>query len=317
VLVALGNLFHIPVSNITEDARTSHPCERGAGLLRFLSNPQEAGVAKISVLARRTFLWRCVMSIEPGPSPNQQNEFGSLQGCFVEGTPEQRARQRSIRRRALIISIATQAAILTAIILVPLFGKPERVALANVMPIPPYFHTNTPERRPTTTPPTQPPTRNLCATCYSPNFPPHPPTIDNTPQQDPIPGEPQGNDNPQVPLGIDLGDARRQPERPADVRPQPPHRLVMTHLESAMLTRRVEPVYPALAIQTHREGQVVLHAIISTDGSIQSLQVVSGDPLFLRSAQDAVTQWHYRPTILNGQPVEIDTYITVIYTLQH
>jgi len=84
-----------------------------------------------------------------------------------------------------------------------------------------------------------------------------------------------------------------------------------------MLIRRVEPVYPPLARQTHREGQVVLRAIISTDGSIQSLQVVSGDPLFLRSAQDAVTQWHYRPTILNGQPVEIDTYITVIYTLQH
>jgi protein TonB len=312
-------LSTFPVSNITEDARTSHPCERGAGLLRFLSNPQEAGVAKISVLARRTFLWRCVMSIEPGPSsnPSPQNEFGSLQGCFVEGTPEQRARQRSIRRRALIISIATQAAILTAIILVPLFGKPERVALANVMPIPPYFHNSAPERHPTTPPPTQPPTRNLCATCYSPNFPPHPPTTDNTPQQDPIPGEPQRNENPQAPWGIDLVDGRRQPERPADVRPQPPHRLVMTHLESAMLTRRVEPVYPALAIQTHREGQVVLHAIISTDGSIQSLQVVSGDPLFLRSAQDAVTQWHYRPTILNGQPVEIDTYITVIYTLQH
>jgi hypothetical protein len=50
-----GNLSTIPVSNISEDARTSHPCERGAGLLRQLSNPQEAGVAKISVLTRRTF----------------------------------------------------------------------------------------------------------------------------------------------------------------------------------------------------------------------------------------------------------------------
>jgi protein TonB len=257
------------------------------------------------------------MSIEPGPSPSPQNEFGSLQGCFVEGTPEQRARQRSIRRRALIISIATQAAILTAIILVPLFGKPERVALANVMPIPPYFHTNTPERRPTTPQPTQPPTRNLCATCYSPNYPPHPATTDNTPPQDPIPGEPQGNGNPQVPWGIDIGDGRRQPERPADVRPQPPHRVVMTHLESAMLIRRVEPIYPALARQIHKEGQVELRAIIATDGTIQSLQVVSGDALFLNSAKDAVTQWRYRPTVLNGLPVEIETYITVIYTLQH
>ena len=60
-----------------------------------------------------------------------------------------------------------------------------------------------------------------------------------------------------------------------------------------------------------------LHAIISTDGTIRSLQVVSGDPLFLRSALDAVGQWRYRATVLNGQPVEIDTYITVIYSLQH
>jgi periplasmic protein TonB len=259
------------------------------------------------------------MSIEPGPSsnPSPQNEFGSLQGCFVEGTPEQRARQRSIRRRALIISIAAQAAILTAIILVPLFGKPERVALANVMPIPPYFHTNSPERHPTTPQPTQPHTRNLCATCYSPNYPPHPATIDNTPPQDPIPGEPQGNGNPQVPWGIAIDDGRRQPERPADVRPHPPHRLVLTHLESAMLIRRVEPIYPPLARQIHKEGQVELRAVIATDGTIQSLQVVSGDALFLNSAKDAVTQWRYRPTVLNGQPVEIETYITVIYTLQH
>ena len=84
-----------------------------------------------------------------------------------------------------------------------------------------------------------------------------------------------------------------------------------------MLMRRIEPLYPKLAIQIHREGRVELHAIIATDGTIQSLQVVSGDPLFLQSALDAVRQWRYHPTILNGQPVEIDTHITVIYSLQH
>ena len=84
-----------------------------------------------------------------------------------------------------------------------------------------------------------------------------------------------------------------------------------------MLIHRVEPVYPALAKQTHREGQVELRAIIATDGTMQSLQVVNGDALFLHSAVDAVRQWRYRPTILNGQPVEIETYITVTYTLQH
>jgi protein TonB len=314
---ALGNLSISLVSNLTEDARTSHPCERGAGFLRQLSNPQEAGVAKIPVPPRRTFLWRCVMSIEPGPSP--QNDFGSLQGCFVEGSAEQRARERRIRRRALIISIAAQSAILIVIVLIPLFGKPERIALA-MTPIPPYYSSRGPEH-PNTAPiePRHGAERNLCATCYSPVIPNRLATTDNTPPQDPIPGvgAPNGRTGVQPPWGIGIDDSRRQPARPADANPQTPRLLHVTHLERAMLVQRVEPVYPPLARQIHREGQVELHAVIATDGTIQSLQVVSGDPLFLQSALDAVRQWRYHPTILNGQAVEIDTYITVIYSLQH
>jgi len=60
---------------------------------------------------------------------------------------------------------------------------------------------------------------------------------------------------------------------------------------------------------------VELHAIIAMDGSVESLEVVSGDPFFLQSALAAVRQWRYRPTTLNGRPVEVDTHITVIYTL--
>jgi len=84
-----------------------------------------------------------------------------------------------------------------------------------------------------------------------------------------------------------------------------------------MLIHRVEPIYPPLAKQTHREGRVELRAIIGTDGRIRSLQIVAGDPLFEQSAVEAVQQWRYKPTILNGQPVEIDTSIMVIYSMQH
>jgi protein TonB len=89
----------------------------------------------------------------------------------------------------------------------------------------------------------------------------------------------------------------------------------MTHLDPALLIRRVQPDYPPLARQTRREGRVELHAIIATDGTIQSLEVMSGDALFRQSALEAVRQWRYRPTVLNGQPVQVDTTITVIYTL--
>jgi protein TonB len=98
------------------------------------------------------------------------------------------------------------------------------------------------------------------------------------------------------------------------IRPQSVH---VTRIDPAMLIHRVEPEYPALARQTHREGRVELRAIIGTDGTIQSLQVVSGDSLFLMSAREAVEQWRYRPTYLNGQAVVIDTFITVVYTMQH
>jgi periplasmic protein TonB len=91
----------------------------------------------------------------------------------------------------------------------------------------------------------------------------------------------------------------------------------MTTIDPAMLIYRVEPIYPPLARQIHKEGRVELHAIIATDGTIQSLEIVSGDPIFYQSAKDAVSQWRYRPTILNSQPVQIDTHITVIYTMQH
>lgn len=84
-----------------------------------------------------------------------------------------------------------------------------------------------------------------------------------------------------------------------------------------MLIYRVDPIYPPLAKQIHKEGRVELRAIIATDGTIQSLEIESGDPIFYQSAKDAVSQWRYKPTILNGQPMQIDTHITVIYTMPH
>jgi len=72
-----------------------------------------------------------------------------------------------------------------------------------------------------------------------------------------------------------------------------------------------------LALQLRKEGTVVLHAIIGRDGRINALQVVNGSPFFTQAALDAVRQWRYRPTILDGEPVEVETTITVMFQLQH
>ncbi|PYX09747.1 MAG: hypothetical protein DMG88_04610 [Acidobacteria bacterium] len=81
------------------------------------------------------------------------------------------------------------------------------------------------------------------------------------------------------------------------------------------LIQRVEPTYPPLAIQTRTQGQVILQAVISREGRIENLQVVSGHPLLVKAAIDAVRQWRYRPYVLNGEPVEVETQVTVNFVL--
>lgn len=86
-------------------------------------------------------------------------------------------------------------------------------------------------------------------------------------------------------------------------------------VSQGLLTHKVEPTYPPLAKQAHIQGTVVLHAVIGKDGHVQGLQVVSGHPMLSAAAINAVKQWQYKPYMLNGQPVEIDTNITVNFTL--
>ena len=250
-----------------------------------------------------------------------EESLGSLRSCLVEGDAEQRHRERHVRRRALFFSILIQTAVLALLILIPLFGKTERVALAIATPIPPYSPYRGIDHPPT---PTQPRGRHdVCRICAPPTIPPTIFTHDTQPLGE-NPNEPviegllpgiSGSSTGLIPLG----DARRRGPEPVqeDHRNDPPRVVHMTDIDPALLIHRVEPVYPPLPRQIHKEGRVELRAIIATDGTIQSLEIVAGDPMFYQSAKEAVSRWRYKPTILNGQPVEIDTYITVIYTLQH
>jgi protein TonB len=81
------------------------------------------------------------------------------------------------------------------------------------------------------------------------------------------------------------------------------------------LINRVQPLYPPLAKQARIQGQVVLRAVISRSGAIENLQVLSGHPMLVQAAMDAVKQWRYRPYSLNGEAVEVETRVTVNFVL--
>lgn len=86
-------------------------------------------------------------------------------------------------------------------------------------------------------------------------------------------------------------------------------------VSQGLLIHKVTPTYPAIARQARIQGTVVLQALIGKDGAIQNLRVVSGNPMLMGAALDAVKQWKYKPYYLNGEPVEVDTTVNVIFSL--
>jgi protein TonB len=81
-----------------------------------------------------------------------------------------------------------------------------------------------------------------------------------------------------------------------------------------MAISQPQPVYPPIARAAHVQGTVVLHALISKQGTIEQLKVISGPPMLTASAMDAVQRWRYKPYLLNGDPVEVETTINVNFT---
>jgi periplasmic protein TonB len=91
--------------------------------------------------------------------------------------------------------------------------------------------------------------------------------------------------------------------------------LHVSHMSEGNLVHKVLPAYPSLARSARIQGQVVLQAVISKLGTIENLRVLAGHPMLVRAAVDAVSQWRYRPYVLNNEPVEVETEITVNFSL--
>jgi len=248
---------------------------------------------------------------------NSGEQIGTLGSCLIEGDSEQKARERKIKQRALAISVALQCLVLVGLVLTPLLGKTEKLPLSAMFtPMPPYRVVRPKPVVERTAAPTPPRATGIV-------IPTHIPTGIVT--RDPakptgLPGNDDPNLNDTVPLpGVEGGsrifDGSKGPIAPGGDQDKTKRISVGGLVQQAMLVRRVEPVYPRLAVQIRHSGQVRLHALIAVDGTIASLEVMDGDPLLVRSALDAVGQWRYRPTLLNGSPVEVETVITVVYTL--
>ena len=90
---------------------------------------------------------------------------------------------------------------------------------------------------------------------------------------------------------------------------------VSSGVQSGLLVRKVQPTYPPLARQARIQGTVVLQAQISKSGDIENLQLVSGHPMLAPAAIEAVKQWKYKPYLLNGEPVEVETTVQVNFSL--
>jgi protein TonB len=113
-----------------------------------------------------------------------------------------------------------------------------------------------------------------------------------------------------IPGGLGEGPTNAPPPPPASARP-----LQVSHWAEGNLIYRVQPNYPPLARQARIQGTVELRAIISKMGTIENLTVVSGHAMLVSSAVEAVKQWRYRPYLLNGEPIEVETEITVNFIL--
>jgi protein TonB len=110
--------------------------------------------------------------------------------------------------------------------------------------------------------------------------------------------------------------ATAAPKLAAPAAPSAPTQIrVGGEVEAALLTHQVVPLYPDIAKNSRIEGTVRLSAIIGPDGTVKNLRVISGNPLLVDAAQNAVKQWVYRPTYLNGNPVEVITEIVVQFHL--
>jgi protein TonB len=230
---------------------------------------------------------------------------------FEDSTFESAGRIRTRSRRWMIAAFTFNASIVLAFVLIPLLyleALPPQT-LTTLITVPPAPQVQQPKPKPAT---------------QTPRPVPHAPIDPFTaPRQIPISiyipkdPEPVALVNPTEDIRALVGTTGPLPG-PSTVRvrqAQAGPMRISTAVEEGLLIHKTRPVYPPLAIAMRAQGTVVLAATISKAGNIENLRVVSGPPMLQQSSLDAVSTWRYKPYLLDGQPVEVETTVNVIFTL--
>ena len=236
---------------------------------------------------------------------------------FADRILETSGVQRSNRSLSTLTSFALQAGIAAVLLLFPLFHS-EGLPLLHHLSTPVSLGARFPQPLAMHASGGRPSIFTSSAAVYPLKVPSHMPTGPAQASQDP--GVPVGWSGPYTGPGDPAGAINVFGTGTMPVIPPPPTqpvavRVRISHMDVGSLIHTVQPVYPGPAKMVRIQGAVVMTAIIGKDGTIQNLHVLSGHPLLTNAAIEAVRQWRYRPYILNNEPVEVETQITVNFSL--
>jgi protein TonB len=228
---------------------------------------------------------------------------------------------------AVAVSVSGQAVVLGLAILVPLLHTEAITAgrLMQIVPLKPWGGPQHVQQKPSTGRTAAKPGLRIFSErtlLQPPRIPQTVTMIDDGPIVESMPGSAAFSGSPDGVFGVLPTQVAPPPKpTPPQTPPQrteaaPPSRVRIGGIvQAAKILRQLKPIYPPLAKQARISGDVRLEAVISREGTVESLQVLSGHQLLIPAAIEAVSQWLYRPTLLNGDPVEVLTQIEVHFKL--
>jgi len=241
-----------------------------------------------------------------------------LNNCLMDSDAEAKIHISHRGQRAAVIALAVEGALVVGLALWPMVTTGSAPAEIVMLPRIPYHSSNAPKRETTQQDTRSARPQRISAILLQPQR--IPPRIDTSSSRTTVEiappvlqesGPAPGSNQPGIPFGTGNDNSMIPPPRP------PSSRIIHQSegVQSGLLVYRVVPRYPQIAVSARISGTVELRAIIGPDGRVRSVEVLSGSVLLAPAAVAAVREWRYRPTLLNGEAVGVETHVTVHFVL--